>query len=382
MKKILTLFVMLLCGWSIVSAQVPAFGYQVVVRTADNELVANTPVNVTIAVMSGTETLYSEPPAENQTDDLGILNILVGTVNNADFAVVDWSKADTLVTTITVTGGDNTGSIVVKTPILAVPFALQAGKGTLTTEVIEQYLQTPAGKADFDILMAALVANSNGATWEQIKVKLVNYLKNRKDKAVEIVAYYLKNATADDLNELYAALDNNEDKDAIVSKAISLMKTYAIDNRGYAMELLPAYVAKVTVDDVTPIIEQAIEKLDNMSPETREQFKDELLPRLENFAISHRDLVVRTANYFLGSVTQGQMEQLLNVFKNTAMEQVFVYNKTFNFLDYYFQTTGIEAAIKAQVDSELAPNYNNNGQPGYLKRSQTPNCSIEPCANN
>lgn len=379
MKKILTLFVMLLCGWSVVSAQVPAFGYQVVVRTADNELVANTPVNVTIAVMSGTETLYSEPQTENQTDDLGILNILVGTVNNAEFAVVDWSKADTLVTTITVTGGDNAGSIEVKTPILAVPFALQAGKGTLTTEVIEQYLQTPAGKEDFDILMAALVANSNGATWEQIKVKLVNYLKNRKDKAVEIVAYYLKNATADDLNELYAALDNNEDKDAIVSKAISLMKTYAIDNRGYAMELLPAYVAKVTVDDVTPLIEQAIEKLDNMSPETREQFKDELLPRLENFAISHRDLVVRTANYFLGSVTQGQMEQLLNVFKNTAMEQVFVYNKTFNFLDYYFQTTGIEAAIKAQVDNELDAT---DTDPGYLKRSQASDCTIEPCANN
>lgn len=369
---------MLLCGWSIVSAQVPAFGYQVVVRTADNELVANTTVNVAIAVMSGTETLYSEPQTENQTDDLGILNILVGTANNADFAVVDWSKADTLVTTITVTG-DNASSIEVKTPILAVPFALQAGKGTLTTEVIEQYLQTPAGKADFDILMAALVANSNGATWEQIKVKLVNYLKNRKDKAVEIVAYYLKNATADDLNELYAALDNNENKDAIVSKAISLMKTYAIDNRGYAMELLPAYVAKVTVADVTPLIEQAIEKLDNMSPETREQFKDELLPRLENFAISHRDLVVRTVNYFLGSVTQDQMKQLLNVFKNTAMEQVFVYNKTFNFLDYYFQATHIEDAIKTQVDNELAPNYNNNGQPGYLKRSQASDCTIEPC---
>lgn len=379
MKKILTLFVMLLCGWSIVSAQVPAFGYQVVVRTADNELVANTTVNVTIAVMSGTDTLYSEPQTENQTDDLGILNILVGTVNNADFAAVDWSKADTLVTTITVTGGDNAGSIEVKTPILAVPFALQAGKGTLTTEVIEQYLQTPAGKEDFDILMAALVANSNGATWEQIKVKLVNYLKNRKDKAVEIVAYYLKNATADDLNELYAALDNNENKDEIVSKAISLMKTYAIDNRGYAMELLPAYVAKVTVADVKPLIEQAIEKLDNMSPETREQFKDELLPRLENFAISHRDLVVRTANYFLSSVTQEQMGQLLNVFKNTAMEQVFVYNKTFNFLDYYFQTTGIEAAIKAQVDNELDAT---DTDPGYLKRSQASDCTIEPCANN
>lgn len=373
---------MLLCGWSVVSAQVPAFGYQVVVRTADNELVANTTVNVTIAVMEGTQTRYSETQNGKQTDDLGILNILVGTANNADFAVVDWSKADTLVTTITVTGGDNAGPIEVKTPILAVPFALQAGKGTLTTEVIEQYLQTPAGKEDFDILMAALVANSNGATWEQIKVKLVNYLKNRKDKAVEIVAYYLKNATADDLNELYAALDNNENKDAIVSKAISLMKTYAIDNRGYAMELLPAYVAKVTVDDVTPLIKQAIVKLDNMSPETREQFKDELLPRLENFAISHRDLVVRTANYFLGSVTQDQMEQLLNVFKNTAMEQVFVYNKTFNFLDYYFQATHIEDAIKTQVDNELAPNYDPENPTGYLKRSQASDCTIEPCANN
>ena len=54
MKKILTLFVMLLCGWSIVSAQTqPAFGYQAVVRTANNKLVSNTPVGVAITVLSG-----------------------------------------------------------------------------------------------------------------------------------------------------------------------------------------------------------------------------------------------------------------------------------------------------------------------------------------
>ena len=44
MKKILTLLVMFLATWSVLCAQTPVFGYQAVVRTADNELVENTPV--------------------------------------------------------------------------------------------------------------------------------------------------------------------------------------------------------------------------------------------------------------------------------------------------------------------------------------------------
>lgn len=359
---------MLLCGWSIVSAQTPAFGYQVVVRTADNELVANTSVGVSIAVLDATgETLFSETQ-NSQTDDLGMLNLLVGTgtATYKTISDVNWANADTLSTTITI----NSDEVVVKTPIYAVPCALQAAKATLTTDQIVDYLEE-ATIEDYAVIMEALGANedSEGEMWNMIKQKLANYLKSRKDKAVDIAAYYAAHVTADDVTELYNEVKDNKE---VMDKAVTLMYQYAIANRDYAMQLIPTYVKNLNaVTDVDPLIQTVIQKINALTDEEKEDLENAVLPRLVSFAKSHRDVVVRTANYFLKTVNADQMKTLVHAFCGTSMLTVFVYDKFFNYLDYYFQTTDLKTKIQDRVNDLLEDEY-------LPKQGCTP--EINPCA--
>lgn len=366
MKKILTLFVMLLCGWSIVSAQTPAFGYQVVVRTADNELVANTSVGDVTITVNGVSELYKETQKDVSTDDLGMLNLLVGLVKPAEFANVNWSNAINITTTFTVNGE----LVTVSTPIYAVPCALQADKATLTTDQIVDYLEE-ATIEDYAAIMEALGANedSEGEMWNMIKQKLANYLKSRKDKAVDIAAYYAAHVTADDVTELYNEVKDNKE---VMDRAVTLMYQYAIANRDYAMQLIPTYVKNLDAEtDVDPLIQTVIQKINALTDEEKEDLENAVLPRLVSFAKSHRELAVNIAKHFLASADETQMTTLLNAFVGSNMEKVFVYEKFFNYLDYYFQANGLTQKIKDQVNSALQDEY-------LPKQGCTP--EINPCA--
>ena len=341
MKKILTLFVMLLCGWSIVSAQTPAFGYQMVVRNADNELVTGTDVTLTIAVLSGAEELYSETK-QATTDDLGMLGVLVGTVTPADFAAIDWSVADTISTTVSIDGEDD---LVFKTPIQAVPYALQAAKTTLTTDQIVNYLSDPETTIDdYAQIMAAVVANTpmEGEFWQKIKNRVVNYLKNRKDKAVEITAAYLTQASPNDAGTLYSQLT-----DEVKAKIMDLAKQSAMENKAFAMEVVVAYLPSVTTDDVDDVVQHVTDRIeDALTDDEKTELRAELIQRAVPFAKNHLDLAVSAANYFLGNVTGTQVNSALNVFKSSAMKEAFVDNLFYNYLNYYFRPAIITALVE------------------------------------
>ena len=323
---------MLLCGWSIVSAQTPAFGYQMVVRNADNELVTGTDVTLTIAVLSGAEELYSETK-QATTDDLGMLGVLVGTVTPADFAAIDWSVADTISTTVSIDGEDD---LVFKTPIQAVPYALQAAKTKLTTDQIVNYLSDPETTIDdYAQIMAAVVANTpmEGEFWQKIKNRVVNYLKNRKDKAVEITAAYLTQASPNDAGELYSQLT-----DEVKAKIMDLAKQSAMENKAFAMEVVVAYLPSVTTDDVDDVVQHVTYRIENaLTDDEKTELRAELIQRAVPFAKNHLDLAVSAANYFLGNVTEAQVNSALGVFKSSAMKEAFVDNLFYNYLDYYFR---------------------------------------------
>ena len=352
MKKILTLFVMFLCGWSIVSAQTPAFGYQAVVRNADNELVANTDVNVTITVMSGTSVRYIETQT-GTTDTLGMLNLLVGTgtptpANTTDFAAIDWSTADTIVTTIV--AGEDTYEI--KTALRAVPYALQSGNSPLTTQQIVNYLSNPTTTIDsYEQIMAALVGNvpTDGELWDMIKARLVQYLKNRKDKAVDVLVDYLTNhADADDVDALYA-----EVSEEAIAKAMSLTKQFALENKEYAVELIKAYLPTVTPEDAGDAMTAAIISINTMRQELTHEDSVEIINRAVSFAKSHIDLAVSMAVKFIPHVSKNQMSTFLNtVFANAPMKKALVNNLFYNYLDYKLLPD-----IKAMVDELLEDEY-------------------------
>ena len=349
MKKILTLFVMLLCGWSIVSAQTPAFGYQMVVRDANNDLVTGEEVNLTIYVMHGTSELYSETK-QATTDDLGMLSVLVGTVNPTAFAQIDWSLADSISTIVNFSDEE----FEYKIPVQAVPYALQAANTKLTTQQIVEYLSDPETTIDdYAVIMAALVSNgpTEGELWNMIKNRVVNYLKNRKDKAVDIAAYYLEHATKDDVVELYDQVKGTAAMDA----AVTLLKQHAIQNRDFALELLIAYLPLVNATDVQNAAAAAKESYNAMS----DNDKAALYQYVVDFAISHRDLAVSTMTYFLQTATEQEVKGALATFNTSPMKTALVNHLFYSYLDSYIQssTTFDADDVAAKVRELLDDHY-------------------------
>lgn len=337
---------MLLCGWSIVSAQTPAFGYQMVVRDANNDLVTGEPVSLTIYVMHGTSELYWEPKTAT-TDDLGMLNVLVGTVDPTAFAKIDWSLADTILTVVNFSDEE----FEYKIPVQAVPYALQAANTKLTTQQIVEYLGDPETTIDdYAEIMAALVSNgpTEGELWNMIKNRVVNYLKNRKDKAVDIAAYYLEHATKDDVVELYDQVKGTAAMDA----AVTLLKQHAIQNRDFALELLIAYLPLVNATDVQNAAAAAKESYNAMS----DNDKAALYQYVVDFAISHRDLAVSTMTYFLQTATAQEVSGALEVFNDSPMKTALVDHLFYDYLDSYIQGTtnfnnfDIQAKVRTLLD--------------------------------
>lgn len=333
MKKILTLFVMLLCGWSIVSAQAPVFGYQAVVRNADNELVANATVDVAIQVVGeNQQVLYTETKQGLHTDTLGMLSILVGNSTNS-LADIDWSKATTIRATVTANGNP----IVVETPVLAVPYALKSASSKLTTEQIVAYLSDTATTIDdYKEIMDSLVNNaeSHGELWQIIKNKFVQYLKENKDKAVDVAKYYLANADVNDVNELYNVVKN---KPEVVAAAVNLAKQHALANKEYALEVLEAYLNDMTTAEVDEVYNAIM------------THEEQLLPYLVEFAKQHRALAFNTVNYFLNTASAQEVNNALGLFETSGMKTAFVDVLFYDYLDAYISgrtTTLTNAAVQ------------------------------------
>lgn len=363
MKKILTLFVMLLCGWSIVSAQAPVFGYQAVVRDAANELVAKAKVDVTVQVLDETQTaLYTETKQNLHTDTLGMLSILIGngvTTDPITLEDIDWSKARSIKATVTPDGGS---PVEIESPICAVPYALQSGSTKLTTEQIVAYLSDEAITIqDYKTIMDSLVNNaeSNGQLWQIIKNRFAQYLKDHKNKAVKIAAYYLANAEASDVEALYEEVKN---KPEVVSAAVNLAKQHALANKDYALEVLEAYLNEMTTAEVDEAYDAIM------------THEEELLPYLVALAKQHRTLAFNTVNYFLNTATATEVNNALSLFENSGMKAAFVDNLFYNYLDAYItggSTLDLDA-VKAEWATKRAELDDLYYQKGQVECDGTP----------
>lgn len=369
MKKILTLFVMLLCSWSIVSAQAPVFGYQAVVRTtADSELVANATVDVAIQVLDENDNaLYSETQTGKHTDNLGMLSILVGTGSSSSTTLndIDWTKATTIHATITANGKQ----IEINSPVCAVPYALKSGSSKLTTEQIVNYLSNDTiGMDDYEAIMAAVVDNDNGL-WQAVKAKVVEYLKAHKDKSLDLASYYLAHATADEFATLYTELKtNNKDVyDALVEKS----KQYALENKGFAVQVLQEYVAAMTNGEVDTLYDAIVAR------------QADWKSYAQDFAKTHRNFVVSTMEYFLRTATSTEIQDAILKFESSPMKETFVNNYFYSYLDAYLPTLNNSHIPSANTDVN-AVNAAVNARTdlgGYLKKvtCQGENQPVDVC---
>ena len=162
MKKIILTVAMAILAM-VSFAQIPqAFSYQGVVRDADNKLVADKQVTVSVQILQGTDdgtAVYSENH-EVTTNANGLMTFELGSKDAENFAKIDWSNAPYFVKTVAEFDGKQISGI---TPLLAVPYALYAAK----TDLSGYY-----SKEEIDALLAALESkiengnensNDNGA---------------------------------------------------------------------------------------------------------------------------------------------------------------------------------------------------------------------------
>ena len=122
MKKFLLLFAMALMTLGAM-AQNNLITYQAVVRDANNRLVTNQEITVTIQVLDASNNVqYTETDNVNSNAN-GLISLLVGDGNPTEFAAINWNGAK-FKTTVQV---NSTGyEVVSTTPVTSVPMALYA----------------------------------------------------------------------------------------------------------------------------------------------------------------------------------------------------------------------------------------------------------------
>ena len=126
MKKLLTFLSFILLFSSLSFSQVSSdLSYQSVVRYADGSLVANTNVDVDLAVISNGSTVYYESHSVT-TSKSGLISLRLGSKNSSAFAALSWGRAAfSIKATITVLDGYNY-SVTTESELLGVPYALYA----------------------------------------------------------------------------------------------------------------------------------------------------------------------------------------------------------------------------------------------------------------
>ena len=128
MKNIFTSIALLVL--TNIFAQAPEkFSYQAVIRDANNNLVANTPIGMQISILKtsiiGTS-VYTETHSQS-TNANGLVSIEIGTGTSSDiFNDIDWSSDNYFIKTETDPTGGTNYSITGTSQLLSVPYALHA----------------------------------------------------------------------------------------------------------------------------------------------------------------------------------------------------------------------------------------------------------------
>ena len=230
------------------------FPYQAVVRDMTNErnLVVNDTVKIVVEIkaQNSNDPLYTETFEKVPTNFNGLVSIVLGKNEQAPKALseIDWSTSPIIKSTFYKNGVEIS---MVETPVMAVPYALQADNAPveLTTKEICRYLADPSTKkSSVDSVIAALVNNPQVS--QRVKDTIINYIQTQKATVKELAYYFLSLATPDDL---YDAL--NHTPEAVKSAAKDTVINYIKAHKDEAMDILAAYLKQVDKDDVVEMMD-------------------------------------------------------------------------------------------------------------------------------
>ncbi|MBO7593989.1 MAG: hypothetical protein J6T12_03395 [Salinivirgaceae bacterium] len=144
MRKVTTIVAAMLLSVA-TFAQVPqGFSYQAVVRDAQNAIVANQPVEVTVTILQGADAasataVFSEKHSAT-TNANGLFTLTIGSVDAAKFSAINWAGGNLFLKTESAYG-------TATTQLLSVPFAMYAAKAASADIDLSEY----AKKADIPV---------------------------------------------------------------------------------------------------------------------------------------------------------------------------------------------------------------------------------------
>ena len=212
MKKVLLFIAMVLMTLGVM-AQSNVISYQAVVRDAQNRLVTNQPISVTIQVLDNSDAVqYTETDDVNSNAN-GLISLIVGDGNPTDFANINWDGAK-FKTTVTVT---NTGYEVTNTiPVTSVPLSMYASdvdpSGAAMTAVYAKI------KADSTTVHSALVDSAGNIRTDMatMNTDLQNGIAENKQAIIDTAAHIRT-----EMSTMNTDLQNgiNENKQAIIDTA-------------------------------------------------------------------------------------------------------------------------------------------------------------------
>jgi len=180
MRKITTLVAALLIAVATFAQAPQGFSYQAVVRDAQNAIVANQTVEVTVTILQGAsadaaKAVFTEKHSA-KTNANGLFTITVGSVDNAEFAKIDWGKGNNFLKTESAYGESTT-------QLMSVPYALYAEKAaSIDAAQLAQTLNSNDVKAILNLGATTIVNNAlaeaNYATTASVNSTVNNALAN------------------------------------------------------------------------------------------------------------------------------------------------------------------------------------------------------------
>lgn len=323
MKKILTLFAMLLVTASTLLAQTPKLSYQMVVRNNQaqkvdkfnqKDLVYSTKLTGNINILVATNGNYAPAASGEFTATTNMNGMLSLTIVGSDDQTqgngivkldkklrdINWNQAKIVV-------GISTYGINDTMPVYPVPYALSAlnHDSTLSTKAIYYYISKSTVN-DVDTIYKTIMANNE--LHEAIDSAIVFYIKNNRTAVKNLIFHFLGQLNTDDLNEAYAEYKKNKQLD---SALVDTVTKYIINHYDLAKEIALSYARTADVNDAKTFLNA----IDGMDQNNVYQIADTLVGAACKYVKDHPEKLKKAFTKILttdGLVTETRLQYALD----------------------------------------------------------------------
>ena len=165
MKKLFTSILLLFVGLATFAQTPSGFNYQAVLRDASGGILSNQEIEIGIALLQGSATgteVFAETHAVT-TNEFGLVNLQIGSVNTAGMETIDWSDGPYFIE-ISVDG-----TVMGTSQLLCVPFAMHAK--TVENDNVEDADADPANELQDISLSGTELSISQGSTIDLLAVQ-------------------------------------------------------------------------------------------------------------------------------------------------------------------------------------------------------------------